>query len=196
MSTVVVLASASPRRLELLRRLGLQPAVRPAQVDERPLPGERPADHVARLARSKATAVDRRPGELVIAADTEVVLDGRVLGKPSDDADAAAMLGSLAGRSHRVLTGVHVVHGGSEAGAVETTQVWIRDLTDDEIASYIATGEPFDKAGGYGIQGAGGMFVTRIEGSDSNVVGLPLATLVRLAAEVGVTLLPRPTHRS
>lgn len=196
MSTVVVLASGSPRRLELLRRLGLEPVVRPADVDERALPGEGPSEHVARLARDKATAVDRRPDELVIAADTEVVLDDRVLGKPTDDADASAMLRSLAGRSHRVLTGVHVVHDGSEAGAVETTQVWIRDLTDDEITAYLATGEPFDKAGGYGIQGAGGMFVTRIEGSDSNVVGLPLATVVRLAAEVGVTLLPQPPSRS
>ena len=191
MSTIVVLASGSPRRLELLRRLGLEPVVRPADVDERVLPGEGPTEHVARLARDKAMAVERRTEDLVIAADTEVVLDDRVLGKPADDADASGMLRSLAGRSHRVLTGVHVVHDGREAGAVEITQVWIRGLTDDEITAYIGTREPFDKAGGYGIQGAGGMFVTRIEGSDSNVIGLPLATVVRLAADVGVTLLPR-----
>jgi septum formation protein len=186
----VVLASGSPRRLELLRRIGLDPVVRVADVDETPVPGEAPAETVARLARAKAEAVAAEAGALVIAADTEVVLDGTVLGKPAGTAEATAMLRSLSGRTHAVLTGVHVLAGNREAAAVEETLVRFRTLIDEEIDAYVATGEPDDKAGGYGIQGAGGMFVERIEGSDTNVVGLPLATVVRLAAEVGVTLLP------
>jgi septum formation protein len=185
----VVLASGSPRRLELLRRLGLDPEVRVAAVDETPLTGETPAETVARLARAKAHAVEAGDA-LVVAADTEVVLDGTVLGKPADRAEATAMLRALSGRTHVVLTGVHVLAGDRESAAVEETLVCFRVLSDEEIAAYVATGEPDDKAGGYGIQGAGGMFVERIEGSDTNVIGLPLATVVRLAAEVGVTLLP------
>jgi septum formation protein len=191
----VVLASASPRRLELLRRIGVEPVVRAADVDETPVAGEAPDDTVARLAAAKARAVDAAAGALVIAADTEVVLDGAVLGKPADVEEATAMLRSLAGREHRVLTGVHVRRGHREAAAVEETVVRFRPLTDDEIAAYVATSEPYDKAGGYGIQGAAGAFVERIEGSDTNVVGLPLSTVVRLAAEVGVTLLPSPVRR-
>lgn len=190
MTPTVVLASGSPRRLELLRRLGLDPEVRATDVDEAPLPGEAPAATVARLAAAKARAVDARNGALVVAADTEVVLDGTVLGKPADDAEATAMLRALSGREHVVLTGVHVRCGDREAAAVEETLVRFRPLADAEVSAYVATGEPRDKAGGYGIQGAGGMFVDRIEGSDTNVVGLPLATVVRLAAEVGVPLLP------
>jgi septum formation protein len=185
----VVLASGSPRRLELLRRLGLDPEVRVAAVDETPLTGETPAETVARLARAKAHAVEAGDA-LVVAADTEVVLDGTVLGKPGDPAEATAMLRALSGRAHVVLTGVHVLAGDRESAAVEETVVCFRALSDEEIAAYVATGEPDDKAGGYGIQGAGGMFVERIEGSDTNVIGLPLATVVRLAGEVGVTLLP------
>ena len=187
----VVLASGSPRRLELLRRIGVEPAVRVADIDETPRPGEAPEAVVARLARTKAHAVERGPADLVIAADTEVVLDEAVLGKPDGDAGAAVMLRSLSGRSHRVITAVHVLHGDAEAAAVEATLVHVRPITDAEIDAYVATGEPFGKAGAYAIQGAGAMFVDRIEGSDTNVVGLPLATVVRLAAEVGVTLLPR-----
>jgi septum formation protein len=188
----VVLASGSPRRLELLRRIGLAPEVRPTDVEERPLPGEAPEATVARLAAAKARAVEAPPAALVVAADTEVVLDGAVLGKPADPADAATLLRALSGREHRVLTGVHVRCGDAEASAVEETVVRFRPLDEDEIAAYVATGEPADKAGGYGIQGAGGMFVDRIEGSDSNVVGLPLATVVGLARQVGVSLLPSP----
>lgn len=188
----MVLASGSPRRLELLGRLGLEPVVRPADVDETPRPGESPEDVVARLARTKAHAVARDVHDLVIAADTEVVLGSSVLGKPDGADGAAAMLRSLSGRAHRVVTGVHVVHGGAEAAAMEETTVHVRELTDAEIDAYVATGEPFGKAGAYAVQGAGGMFVTRIEGSDTNVVGLPLATLVQLAHDVGVTLLPSP----
>ncbi len=187
----VVLASGSPRRLELLRRIGVEPVVRPADIDETPQPGEAPESTVARLARTKARTVERTPGELVIAADTEVVLRDGVLGKPADASGAAAMLRSLSGRSHRVVTGVHLVCGDEEAAAVEETVVHVRELTEAEIEAYVATGEPFGKAGAYAIQGAGGMFVERIEGSDTNVIGLPLTTVVRLAGEVGVTLLPR-----
>lgn len=189
--TAVVLASGSPRRLELLRRIGVEPVVRPADIDETPHAGETPAETVARLARTKARTVERTLDDLVIAADTEVVLRDAVLGKPADADAAADMLRSLSGRSHRVVTGVHVVYGEGEAAAVEETVVHVRELTDAEIDAYVATGEPFGKAGAYAIQGAGGMFVERIEGSDTNVVGLPLATVVRLAGDVGVTLLPR-----
>jgi len=190
-SPSVVLASASPRRRELLGRLGIEPEVVVAEVDEAPLEAEDPAATVARLAAAKAGAVDAAPGALVVGADTEVVLDGRVLGKPADPGAAARMLRSLSGREHEVLTGLHVRCDDRNAGAVERTVVRFRALGDDEIAAYVASAEPYDKAGGYGIQGAGGAFVERIEGSDTNVVGLPLATLVRLAADVGVTLLPR-----
>ena len=191
MATAVVLASGSPRRLELLGRIGIEPVVRPADIDEAPQPGEAPEATVARLARTKARSVEHEPGELVIAADTEVVLGDGVLGKPADAGAAAAMLRSLSGRAHRVITGVHVLHGDREAAAVEETVVHVRELSDAEVDAYVATGEPFGKAGGYAVQGAGGMFVDRLEGSDTNVVGLPLATVVRLAGEVGVTLLPR-----
>lgn len=189
--TTVVLASGSPRRLELLRRIGVEPLVRPADIDETPHPGETPAQTVARLSRTKARTVERGPSDLVIAADTEVVLHERVLGKPADPDAAATMLRSLSGGAHRVITGVHVRCGDAEAAAVEETVVHVRELTEAEIDAYVATGEPFGKAGGYAIQGAGAMFVDRIEGSDTNVIGLPLATVVRLAADVGVTLLPR-----
>lgn len=191
MAPTVVLASGSPRRLELLRRIGVEPVVRPADIDETPRPDESPAATVARLARTKAHTVERAPAELVIAADTEVVLRDGVLGKPADADAAASMLRSLSGRAHRVITGVHVVCGGEEAAAVEETVVSVRDLTEAEIEAYVASGEPFGKAGAYAIQGAGAMFVERIEGSDTNVIGLPLATVVRLAADVGITLLPR-----
>ncbi|HAS10398.1 MAG TPA: septum formation protein Maf, partial [Acidimicrobiaceae bacterium] len=175
----------------LLRRIGVEPVVRPADIDETPHAGETPAETVSRLARTKARTVERTPGELVIAADTEVVLRDGVLGKPADASGAAAMLRSLSGRSHRVVTGVHLVCGDEEAAAVEETVVHVRELTEAEIDAYVATGEPFGKAGAYAIQGAGGMLVERIEGSDTNVIGLPLTTVVRLAGEVGVTLLPR-----
>lgn len=191
MAPTVVLASGSPRRLELLRRIGVEPVVRPADIDETPRPDESPAATVARLARTKAHTVERAPAELVIAADTEVVLRDGVLGKPADADAAASMLRSLSGRAHRVITGVHVVCGDQEAAAVEETVVSVRDLTEAEIEAYVASGEPFGKAGAYAIQGAGAMFVERIEGSDTNVIGLPLATVVRLAADVGITLLPR-----
>ena len=186
----VVLASASPRRLELLRRIGIEPEVRPADVDETARDGEPPEELVARLARTKAEAVVAPGDALVVAADTVVVLGDRVLGKPSDRDDAREMLRALSGETHRVLTGVHVRIGDRDAAAVEVTEVRFRPLDLHEIDAYVATGEPLDKAGSYGIQGIAGMFVQSIDGSDTNVIGLPLATLVRLAADVGVELLP------
>lgn len=146
---------------------------------------------VTRLARTKAGAIRSEPTDLVVAADTVVVLEGRVLGKPADAAEANEMLRALSDTTHRVLTGVHLSLGGECSSAVEETGVRFRALSDAEIAAYVATGEPFDKAGGYGIQGAGGMFVESITGSDSNVVGLPLSTVARLARDVGGELLPR-----
>lgn len=186
----VVLASASPRRLELLRRLGIEPVVRPSDADESPRAGEPPDAYVARLAAAKADAVATGVDVLVVAADTVVVVDDQALGKPAGPADAATMLRRLSDREHRVLTAVEVRCGARRAGAVEETTVRFRAISDEEIDAYVATGEPLDKAGGYGIQGAGGMFVEHINGSDSNVIGLPLATFVRLAAEVGAPILP------
>jgi septum formation protein len=186
-----VLASGSPRRAELLERLGLSPEIRPAEVDESARPGERPAQLVARLAEAKAATAPVSDGEVVVAADTVVVLGERVLGKPASEREAARMLAELSGRTHHVLTGVHLRRGDRRAAAVEDTAVRFRSITAHEIAAYVATGEPLDKAGAYGIQGRGGMFVEWVSGSDSNVVGLPLATVVRLAGELGVEILPR-----
>lgn len=185
----MVLASGSPRRLELLRRIGIEPEVRPADVDETPLLGESPIALVSRLAAAKADAVEAGDA-LVVAADTEVVIDERILGKPADADDARAMLACLSGRSHDVITGVHLKRGHATAAVVEITSVCFRLLTSEEVDAYVATEEPFDKAGAYAIQGTGGMFVESITGSDSNVVGLPLATVVRLARQLGVELLP------
>jgi septum formation protein len=187
----LVLASASPRRRDLLRRLGLDPALRPVDLDETPHADEPPQDLVVRLAAAKAAAgADRGEGdEVVLAADTEVVLDGRVLGKPVDDADAAAMLRRLNGRTHEVVTGLAVRRGEIARLATVTTEVTFRHLTDDEIAWYVATGEPSGKAGGYALQGAGAALVASIAGSDTNVIGLPLAETVTLLREVGLDVL-------
>lgn len=186
----VVLASASPRRRELLGRLGVEPDVRPSDVDERLFPDESPEEHVLRLAGEKAGGVDAPRDALVVGADTVVVVDRAVLGKPLGPDEAAQMLERLSGRDHRVCTGVHVRRGERHASSVTTTVVRFRELTRREILAYVETGEPMDKAGAYGIQGAGGAFVESVNGSDSNVIGLPLAEIVHLAAEVGVVLLP------
>jgi septum formation protein len=181
MRPTVTLASASPRRQALLQAAGVPLAVHPAHIDETPAAGEAPRDLVIRLARAKAAAVQ---GALVLAADTEVVLDGAVLGKPRDAAQARAMLAGLAGRAHDVLTGYCVRGRGGERAAVVATRVVFRALTPEEIAAYVATGEPLDKAGAYGIQGAGGFLVDRLEGSYTNVVGLPLAEVLQALDEV------------
>jgi septum formation protein len=187
----IVLASASPRRAQLLRAVGLDPDVRPSGVDEPSIAGESPADGVARLAASKANDVARtlarRDDVVVLAADTAVVVDGVALGKPRDDGDARAMLRSLSGREHSVWTGVHVIATGTDrtATAVEETRVRFRTLDDAWVRWYVATGEPRDKAGAYGIQGRGAWLTTAIAGSWSNVVGLPLERLPDLFLEVG-----------
>jgi len=190
----LVLASGSPRRRDLLRSVGVEPVVVPADVDETPLPGEEPLAYVTRLARAKADAV---AGGLVLAADTTVVLDGALLGKPADAAEATRMLRALGGRTHLVCTGVCVRHGGAHAAGSATTAVTFEPLTEADVGWYVGTGEPFDKAGAYAIQGGGGLFVAAVEGSFSNVVGLPLHLVRRLLEEVGVDLLDlrRPAGR-
>ena len=184
-SLPVVLASASLRRLDLLRSVGLEPAVRPADVDERRRPGEDPVAMVERLARNKRDAV-AQPGELVLAADTVVVLDGEVLGKPGTSEVAVEMLKRLSGRSHQVVTGVAVVGPGGTASTAMSTEVAWRTLSNAEVDAYVATGEPLDKAGGYGIQGGGADFVDSLVGSRDNVVGLPVAIALELLASVEV----------
>jgi len=184
-----VLASASPRRRELLAGLGLAFTVRAAEVDESPLPGEDPAACVRRLAAAKAAA-RAEAGELVLAADTVVVLDGRMLGKPRDAADARRMLASIAGREHAVLTGVtlHEVAGGRRETVVETSRVRMAPLEPREIDWYVATGEPLDKAGAYAVQGLGALLVEEVHGNYTNVVGLPLPATRRLFGALGYDL--------
>jgi septum formation protein len=182
---VLILASSSPRRADLLAAAGYAFVVRPVEADERLLDGERPTDYVLRLARAKAASgAACAPDEVVLAADTTVVAAGEILGKPGDDADAARMLSLLSGRRHEVLTGIAVRSGRCERWAVETTIVEFRPLSSAEIAWYVASGEPRDKAGAYAIQGLASRFVARIEGSYTNVVGLPVSVACRLLAEV------------
>lgn len=177
----LVLASASPRRLELLRQIGIEPQVLPVQVEEIPRPHESPADYVRRVALDKAlAAAERRPEAPVLGADTEVVADGAVFGKPSDAEDCARMLRHLSGRVHRVLSAVALLWKGRRYQAMSTTLVHFRPLGEAEIAAYWASGEPAGKAGGYAIQGRGAVFVRRIEGSYSGVVGLPLCETAEL----------------
>lgn len=184
----VVLASASPRRRDLLRRLGIDPEVRVPDVDESAQVGEDPADMAERLAVAKAAAVPVADGEVVIAADTVVCVDGAGWGKPANAADATRMLASLSGRAHDVVTGVAVRTPTASASTVELTRVEFRTLTVDEIDDYVSTGEPMGKAGAYAIQGRAGMFVTTVDGSDTNVIGLPLATTVALLGGCGISV--------
>lgn len=181
----VILASASPRRRELLRLVGIEHVVIPADIDETYLPGEQPASHAERLAREKARALTR-PDAVVIGSDTIVVVDGDVLGKPRDRDHAAAMLRRLSGRAHVVMTGVAVAWGGRIASAVEEVGVTFRRLTDDEIHRYIETGEPMDKAGAYGIQGFGATIVERVDGDYFAVMGLALNRLAGLCRSLGL----------
>lgn len=175
-----MLASASPRRRELLAQVGVRCDVVPADVDETRLPGESPGDYVRRVARAKCDAVAAVVGDaVVIAADTEVVVDDDVLGKPSDPSAARAMLARLAGRTHTVLSAVVVRRGERVIVHVVPTSVAFRALTDDEMAAYCATDEPYDKAGGYAIQGRAAAFVARIDGSYTGTVGLPLCETVQ-----------------
>jgi septum formation protein len=183
----VVLASQSPRRRELLTLVGIKHEVRPADIDEAYLAGEQPHAHAERLAREKVEAVSRDvPDALVIGSDTIVVVDGDVLGKPRDEPHAAAMLARLSGRSHIVITAVAVEWRGVVRSSVEEVGVTFHPMTSSEIEAYIATREPMDKAGAYGIQGYGATIVERVDGDYFAVMGLPLQRLVRLITELGV----------
>ncbi|MFZ0317665.1 MAG: Maf family protein [Candidatus Sulfotelmatobacter sp.] len=190
---MIVLASASPRRQELLRNAGIAFTVQPADIDETALAGEPARDCAERLAREKALAVFRtQPKQYVLGADTMVVIDGKMLGKPRDKDDAARMLRLLAGRTHAVVTGVCLIapavdnsNSLSKTG-LETTLVTMGEISDAEIRDYAATGEPMDKAGGYAIQGIASRWIPRIEGDYSNVVGLPVALVYNMLREMGV----------
>jgi septum formation protein len=189
----LVLASSSPRRREILDRLGLAYAVAPADLDETPRPGEEPIVYVERLAAAKANAV-AEPGTVVIGADTTVVLDGEILGKPTDPDDAAAMLLRISGRDHEVITGVAVAVVPASGVVVvhhdhEVSTVRVRPLTPERVAWYVATGEAADKAGAYGLQGAAGLFADHVTGSVSNVIGLPMGLLDDVCTRAGVDLL-------
>lgn len=174
----IVLASQSPRRAELLERAGVAFDVDPADVDEREHPGEDPRAYVTRIAREKASVVAaRHPGRIVLAADTTVVLDGTILAKPADRADAARMVRALAGRDHEVLTAIALAADGVTRDHLESTRVTVAPMTDEDVAWYVASGEADDKAGAYGIQGLFSRFIPRIEGSYDNVVGLPVAAV-------------------
>lgn len=182
----LILASESPRRAELLKSAGFDIEIVPSQIDEQRLPEESPEDYVRRLATVKARlAVNRASGLPIVAADTIVLVDGHVLGKPADDAEATEMLRLLSGRAHEVLTGVMVLHRDRQRGHVERTRVRMAPLNDAEIAWYVGTGEPRDKAGAYAVQGLASRFIEGIEGSYSNVVGLPVSVVYRLLCEVG-----------
>jgi septum formation protein len=183
----VILASQSPRRRELLTLVGIPHTVRPADIDEAYLPGEKPAAHAERLAREKAAVIARdEPDAVVIGSDTIVVVDGEVLGKPRDEQHAAEMLARLSGRSHVVMTAVAVMWRGVELSAVEEVGVTFHPLDAETVVAYIATGEPMDKAGAYGIQGYGATIVKRVDGDYFAVMGLPLQRLVRLMGQLGL----------
>jgi len=183
----VILASQSPRRRELLTLVGIAHEVQPADIDETYLAGEKPAAHAERLARGKCAVIaEREPDALVIGSDTIVVVDGDVLGKPTNEGDAAHMLRRLSGRTHIVVTAVAVAWRGQTRSAVEEVNVTFHSLSDDDIAAYIATREPMDKAGAYGIQGYGATIVERVDGDYFAVMGLPLQLLVRVLRELRI----------
>jgi septum formation protein len=183
-SSPLILASASPRRAELLLAAGIPFTTHPVDVDEQPRAGEPPRDYVLRVSTDKARACPGPSNAVVLAADTAVVVAAQILGKPVDAADAARMLRLLSGRAHLVLTGVVLRRGDREVAAVEATAVTFAPLTEDDIEWYVATGESSDKAGAYAVQGLASRFVDRIDGSYTNVVGLPVATVCRLLAEL------------
>jgi septum formation protein len=187
---VLVLASASPRRAQILTTLGVPFRVSVSHVDETVRPGETPAAAAERLAREKAEAVGRRETLPVLAADTMVVHDGRILGKPADAEESAAMLRLLSGGTHEVVTGVCVLARGEARSGVERTAVTMARLSDAEIRWYAATDEPYDKAGGYHVDGRGSLFIESVQGSPSNVAGLPVRLVRRLLREAGVSLGP------
>lgn len=186
----IILASGSPRRRELLNTLGLSFTVHPAKGEEIAPDGAGPEEIVKALSRAKAEEVARQfPDKLIIAADTIVYLDGMVLGKPKDEDDAKAMLSKLSGRAHEVYTGVTVILEDKTICESECTKVIFRDVSAEEIASYVASGDPMDKAGAYGIQGKAALMVERLEGDYFNVMGLPLCRLGKMLGTIGVRLL-------
>ncbi|MGI6036768.1 MAG: Maf family protein [Limnochordia bacterium] len=193
----IILASASPRRLDLLENLGLKPLVLPAQIDEDQVVGETPEETAQACALTKARFIYQQGQKgLIIGADTVVVLEGEVLGKPRDEREAVAMLTKLSGRVHRVITGLALIDGSTGASLADhvITEVTFRSLSPEEIRAYVATGEPLDKAGAYGIQGRGAVLVAGIHGCYFNVVGLPLARLYEMLGHFGCNLLDDPSH--
>lgn len=176
---MLVLASQSPRRAETLRQAGIPFAVRAVPIDETPLDDEKPEDYVRRLAATKALAVASAPDEIVLAADTTVVIDGEMLGKPADAVDAHRMLSLLAGRRHEVMTGICIRQELESTIDWAVTQVWFTPMSEQEIALYVASGEPMDKAGAYAIQGLASKYIEKIEGCYYNVVGLPVSMVYR-----------------
>lgn len=188
----IVLGSGSPRRQELLRRMGIEDFdLRVPQVEETFPAGLSPQETVCCISREKSAAVVSTPEEIVITADTVVFLDDKKLGKPADEGEALSMLTALQGRHHTVCTGVTVRQGERLLTAAETTDVYFRPATESELRAYIATGEPMDKAGAYGVQGKGGLLVQRIDGDFFNVMGLPLVLLHSMLREFGVDLLEK-----
>jgi septum formation protein len=184
----LVLASASPRRARILRELGVPFRVVVSHADEALRPGEEGGAAVERLARAKALAVAAGEALPVLAADTEVVCDGRILGKPAGEEDAAAMLRLLRGRTHEVVTGVCLVDRGVARSGVERSRVTFAPMSEGELRWYVATGEPLDKAGGYHVDGRGALFIEAVDGSPSNVAGLPVRLALRLFREAGLAL--------
>ena len=188
----IILASSSPRRADLLRSIGVEFEIAPSQVQERPHTGEAPADYITRLARAKVISIARKREQgLVIGADTIVVLDGKILGKPVDEMDAARMLRSLSGRWHAVMTGVALydIATRQEVADYDKTLVRFGQMNEPEIDWYVKSGEPMDKAGAYGIQGLAGLFIEEIAGNYFNVVGLPLPLVYRLARRLGYSFI-------
>lgn len=179
----LVLASQSPRRRELLRAAGFEFTVRPAEVDESVRPGESPRLYVMRLAEKKALVVEMYPNELILGADTTVAVESEILGKPADEAEARRMLEKLSGKCHQVYTGVCLRSARSIRTSFSCTHVWFDPIGADEIETYARSGEPLDKAGGYAIQGWAGRYIPRIDGSYSNVVGLPVDLVHRMMKE-------------
>lgn len=173
----LILASKSPRRQQLLAMLGLEFTIKTADIDESMFPEEPPREAVARVCAEKARAIQSQPGDVILSADTIVVVDGEILGKPHDEADASRMLHLLSGRTHQVYTGVTVLRDGAAETRVVATDVTFRKLTDAEIDGYIASGDPMDKAGSYGIQGYPAVFVSHIDGDFYSVMGLPVSTV-------------------
>lgn len=187
----MILASKSPRRQELLKLLGLEFTVHTADIDEHMDPSLPPEQEVARVSAEKAMAVakDCAEEDIIISADTIVVIDGQILGKPKSEADAIRMLNLLSGRRHEVMTGLTVLSGGQSQTRVVRTGIEFRRLTDREIDAYVATGEPMDKAGAYGIQGRASIFVSHLDGDYFCVMGLPVCTLTQMLRERGITVL-------